>query len=153
MRDERKTYWLSAFQTKLLVRIGVYGSIYMVTLMNLMFVWRLLMEGPGDLLEQYGRFLADFAPAFILFALLLPVVSWDVLKLSHRMVGPIVRFRRALQDLAAGRTVQPIKLRDGDYLTEMRDEFNSLLDALQRLGVPVLKPADPAADNQKRHTA
>ena len=88
MREERKTIWLNVFQTKLLIRIAVYGSIYMITLMNLLFVWRLLLEGPGDLLEQYGRFLADFYPALILFALLFPAVAWDALKFSIASWGP-----------------------------------------------------------------
>jgi methyl-accepting chemotaxis protein len=153
MKEDRKTYWLSIFQTRLLIRLAAYWSIYMVTLTNLLFIWRLLAEGHGDLLEQYGRFLAEFYPALIVFALLLPAVAWDSLRFSHRLVGPLVRFRRALQDLAAGRTVQPIKLREGDFLGEMRDEFNAMLDALQRLGVPVLRPADPAKDSERRHTA
>jgi len=34
----------------------------------------------------------------------------------------------------------------------MRDEFNAMLEALQRLGVPVLKPAVPS-EEEKRRTA
>ena len=153
MSEARKTFWLNVFQTRLLFRIGVYWSIYMITVTNLLFVWRLLAEGPGDLLDQFGRFLAEFYPALIVFAVLMPAVAWDALKFSHRLVGPVVRFRKTLQDMAAGRPVQPIKLREGDYLTEMRDEFNAMLDSLQRMGVPVLKPTHPAEEEQQRHTA
>ena len=150
MSDERKKVWINAFQTKLFMRITVYWVIYIVTLMNLLFVWRLLVEGPGNPLEQYYRFLVEYAPALVMVALLLPAVAWDSIKFSHSLVGPLVNFRKALQELAAGRPVHPIKLRTGDYLTEMRDEFNAMLESLQRLGVPVLKPNEPKQDEQKR---
>jgi hypothetical protein len=150
VRDERTKVWINTFQTRLVMRIAVYCLIYMITLVNMLFAWRLLVEGPGDPVEQYFRFLQDYSPALVLVALLLPAVAWDALKFSHRMVGPLVRFRRALQDMAAGQPIQPIKLRNGDYLVEMRDEFNSMLEALQRLGVPVLKPTDPTEEGQRR---
>ena len=47
MRDVRKQIWVSPFQTKLFVRVGVYWLIYSITLFNFLFIWRLLQEGPG----------------------------------------------------------------------------------------------------------
>jgi hypothetical protein len=72
--------------------------------------------------------------------------------MSHRLVGPLVRFRKTMQDIAAGEVVRPIKLREDDYLTEMRDDFNQMLESLQKRGVPVLAPVDPAkeGDAQKK---
>ena len=61
MTEGRKKVWIHEFQTKLLIRIGLYWLIFLVTLMNLLFVWRLLTEGPGNPLEQYGQFLVDYA--------------------------------------------------------------------------------------------
>lgn len=150
MKDERKKVWIDIFQTRLFIRIGVYWFIYLITLTNLLFGWRLLIEGSGDPVEQYFRFLAESYPLLILVALLLPAVAWDAIVYSHRLVGPVVNFRKTLQDMAAGRPVQPIKLRSGDYLTEMRDEFNAMLDALHRLGVPVLKQTELNEDDQRR---
>ncbi len=132
MRDERKKVWIDAFQTKLFLRMGSYWLIYQLCLWNLVFVWRLLHEGPGNILEQYGRFCMDYAPALAGCVLLLPVLCYDMVKFAHRIVGPIYRFRKAIQALAAGEDVRPVKLRDGDFLTEMQDEFNQLLEALPR---------------------
>ncbi len=153
MREERKKVWIHAFQTKMLIRIGVYWLIYLVTLWNFLFVWRLLQEGPGNILEQYGRVLQDYYPPLILFLALLPVAAWDAVKLSHRLVGPLVRVRRALQDVTAGNSTHPIKFREGDYLLELRDDFNAMLESLQRRGVPVLKPAEPAKEDAQRKGA
>jgi hypothetical protein len=142
MREFRKKVWINVFQTRLILRIALYWVVYMLTVANFLFIFRLLAEGPGNPLEQYGRFLAESAPTFFLFLLLLPIVTWDAVKFSHRLVGPLVRFRQCVRDLAAGKPVEPIRLRKGDYLTEMRDEFNAMLETLERQGLLVLEPKD-----------
>jgi hypothetical protein len=151
MRDERKKVWIHAFQAKMFVRVFLYGLICLVTLGNLLFGYRLLQEGPGDVVDQAVRFTKDYFPALIIFLILLPAAAWDAVKLTHRIVGPLVRVRHTLQQLAAGEPVQHIKFRDGDYLLELRDDLNALLDALQRRGVSAVKPVDPAdADAQRK---
>lgn len=144
MRDERKKVWIDGFQTKLFLRMGSYWLIYQLCLWNLVFVWRVLHEGPGNFLEQYGRFCMDYAPALVGCVLLLPVLGYDMVKFAHRFVGPIHRFRRAIQDLAAGKVVRPIQLREGDFLTDMQDEFNQLLKTLPRPAGAVAQPAGAA---------
>jgi methyl-accepting chemotaxis protein len=143
MRDERSKVWIHTVQTRLFLRLGAYWLISQIALWNLVFVWRLWQEGPGDPVEQYGRFLTDFAPALIGSVVLLPILVWDTIRFAHRVVGPLYRLRRTMQALAAGEAVRPIRLRKDDFLGEVRDDFNCMLEALQRKGVPVLKPADP----------
>jgi nitrogen fixation/metabolism regulation signal transduction histidine kinase len=77
---------------------------------------------------------------------LVPVLAWDTIRMSHRLVGPLVRFRKTMEAIADGEPVRPIKLRDGDYLTDLRDEFNRMLESLQKRGVPVMMPVDPAKE-------
>jgi methyl-accepting chemotaxis protein len=153
MSEERKKVWIHVIQTRLLVRLGMYWVISQVCLWNLVFIWRLLQEGTGEPLEQYGRFLQDFLPAIIGSVLVFPVLAIDAVKFAHRVVGPIYRFRKTMQALAAGETVRPIRLRRDDFLTEMRDDFNQMLDTLQRQGVPVLKPAQSEGGDTPRQTA
>ena len=130
MREERQKVWIHAFQTRIFIRVCAYGLVCLVTLWNLLFVCRLLLEGPGDLPEQYVRFMKEYYPPLLIFLLLLPVAAWDAVKVSHRVVGPLVRIRHGLQQLAAGQPVQPVRFREGDYLLELRDDFNAMLNAL-----------------------
>ena len=66
----------------------------------------------------------------------------------------MARIRTTIKDIGRGELTRPIKLRPGDYLTDLRDEVNQMLDALQRRGVPVLKPVDPAnEDNNDQRTS
>jgi nitrogen fixation/metabolism regulation signal transduction histidine kinase len=80
-------------------------------------------------------------------------MAWDTICFSHRLVGPLVRFRKTMQAIANGEAVRPIKLREGDYLEDLRDDFNKMLEYLQKEGVPIMRPADPASEDSQQRTA
>jgi hypothetical protein len=151
-RDDRKKVWVDQFQTKLTLRIGTYLVLFLIVLSNFLFAWRLLEEGPGDLLEQYLRMLRDYLPVGICLVVLVPVMAWDAIRFSHRIVGPLVRFRHTMQAVGNGEAVRPIKLRKGDYLNDLRDDFNQMLEGLQRRGVSVLKPTEPTVGESDQRT-
>ena len=109
-------------------------------------MWRLLYEGPSNPAVKLRRVLLDFYPAMIVFLALFPAIALDAIKFTHKLVGPLVRFRQTIRDVAEGKPVQPIRLRKDDMLTEMRDEFNAMLESLQKRGVPVLKPLSPSEE-------
>src|SRR5687767_7863904 len=148
--NDRKKVWVDRFQTRLFYRIGAYLLIYLVCLGNLLFIWRLLEEGAGNPLQQYVGVLLEYSPALVCLIVLMPVMAYDAIRFSHRLVGPMVRFRRAMEAIARGEAVRPIKLREGDFLGELRDDFNRMLEALQKQGFPVLKPTDGPDDQQPR---
>ena len=153
MSEGRKKVWIHGYQTRILLRISCYWLIYLVAIWNLLFVWRLLVEGPGNLVDQYLRFLRDYSAPLILFLALMPLAAWDAVKFGHRVVGPLVRVRHTLRELSDGKPVRPLRFRDGDYLGELRDDFNGMLEALQRRGVPVLKPAEADEPSTERKPA
>jgi nitrogen fixation/metabolism regulation signal transduction histidine kinase len=64
--------------------------------------------------------------------LILPAILYDVVRLSHRWVGPIYRLRTALQALSRGETVPPISFRAGDFWQELAGDFNVVADELKR---------------------
>src|SRR5690606_19256934 len=92
----------------------------------------------------------DFWPTLLCFVIVVPVLCWDAVRFSHRLVGPIFRFRKTIHALANGEPVRPIKLRNGDFLTEMKDDMNLLLEHLQQQGIPALKPAPGEEESTQR---
>jgi hypothetical protein len=153
MRNDRKKMWIDQFQTKLFIRIGVYMGFYLFCLGNLLFIWRLLEDGPGNPFYQYAQVMADNAPALICLLVLMPFLIYDAMQFSHRLVGPMVRFRRAMEAITRGEAIRPLKLREGDFLNEFRDDFNQMLLVLQKHGVQVLLPNDGAEESKERQTA
>lgn len=121
-----------AVQGALLFRAARYWvlSLSMVaglTVLGWLFVW----PGVPTVVSDWGQLapLAEvLAVGFVVTVLMLPVVLYDLSKLSNRFVGPIYRLRRSLNDLADGKPVQPIKFRDGDYWQDVADAFNRVLE-------------------------
>ncbi len=146
MTEERTKVLVDPFQTGLTLRIAGYLVVFLVVFTNFLFAWKMWTEGPVAPWAQFVETLQANVPVFVLLLVLVPVMAWDTIRFSHRLVGPLIRFRQAMRELAAGGQVRPIKLREDDYLVEMRDEFNAMLDELQKRGVPVLKPIDPDQD-------
>ena len=58
----------------------------------------------------------------------LPLAVIDMVRLSHRFAGPMVRFRRAMHELGRGEQVEPLLFRDGDFWQDLATDFNAVCD-------------------------
>jgi hypothetical protein len=154
MNNEQRTkVWVDHFQTRLTIRMVAYLLLSLFVLVNFLFGWRMWQEGTADPVGQFVRTLSDYLPVWICLLALAPVMVLDAIGFTHRLVGPLVRFRQVFQDVANGVPVRPIKLRSGDHLGELRDDVNRMLESLHRRGLPVLKPVDPTEEESKQRTS
>lgn len=71
-------------------------------------------------------------PIAIASLLMLPVIAYDMVQLSNRFAGPILRLRRSMLRLAQGETVEPITFRENDFWRELAAEFNVVAAELQK---------------------
>jgi len=78
----------------------------------------------GELLSLHRR----FWPGLILAVILLGMHS---VLTSHRVSGPLYRFRQVLRGAAKGDVSQQIRLRRHDFLLDEADTINELLEALR----------------------
>lgn len=85
---------------------------------------------------------------------MVPYFMYDLIKLTHRFAGPMVRFGNALHRSALGEMVEPIHFRKGDYWQEIADDFNIVLQRIPHDHEPVAADSpetmkcDAAADMQ-----
>jgi hypothetical protein len=79
----------------------------------------------------------QLGPPCLASFVLVPLLVIDTLRLSNRLVGPLVRLRDGLRRLARGEQVSPIHFRTGDFMEELANEFNrvSALAGQKRLDV------------------
>lgn len=70
------------------------------------------------------------APTLVAILALAPIFARDMVRFSHRFVGPIVRLRREIHELANGKTNPPLKFRDNDYWQELAVDFNEIAQQL-----------------------
>jgi len=67
---------------------------------------------------------------------------WDAIKHTHRIVGPIVQFVRAIQKIAAGEEVELLQLRKDDYLHEFEGRIQRDAQSPGKPGAIQLKTSD-----------
>lgn len=128
-------------QGRLLARTSLYWVLYHAVLWMAMFLYRYaehrgaVMAGaePRSFADLYGQFVHEHHAMWFCAFAILPIVLWDLLKFSHRVVGPLVRFQRTLESLTAGDAVQDVRLRRGDLLFDLQTTFNQYLASLRTL--------------------
>ena|SRR2546425_11168363 len=63
--------------------------------------------------------------------LVAPLSIWVGAVYAFKFCGPIYRFRRFFEELAAGRWDPPCRLRKGDDLQDVKDSINACLDLMK----------------------
>jgi hypothetical protein len=89
--------------------------------------------GPSrTFLDLLSEMFHRYGPGFVASLILLPIAMMDVVRLSNRFVGPVMRLRGALQDMAAGRPVKPLNFRDDDFWCDLAGDLNEVAVRLNR---------------------
>jgi hypothetical protein len=141
----RRRIWIDHFQTLLFCRMAIYFLAGGLTAWSVLTVERaftqmvLLLDGLGPSTRLLSVGLAVSLGALFLY---------DLCVVTHRLVGPIYRFRKLIQAITAGEEVELVQLRKGDYLMEMRDELNQMLLVLQERGAVVIKTPEQVKQQQ-----
>lgn len=133
-------------QGKLAIYVMINAVLYIFLLAVFLFAplaYRMNMD------ESVSRELQEVATAFLalhehfwpaIFILLI-IIGIHSIRFSHRMVGPVYRFKQILNEIQMKDLSTIIRLRPGDFLLDLKDEFNSTTLAL-RTGVKDLKEED-----------
>jgi len=83
-----------------------------------------------------NAFMASIIPMILVgiaaAVLVLPVLLFDVVRVSHRFAGPLVRFKRHLREAADGGPMRRLSFRDEDFWPEIAEAYNDLLDRIER---------------------
>ena len=76
--------------------------------------------------EHSLAFLDQVWPCLPSLLLILPLVIFDVVRLSNRFAGPIYRLRVHLNNLQQSTDVSPLHFRDDDYWQQLAEPINAL---------------------------
>ncbi len=130
-------------QGALILRVVLYWVLCLVTITLMLLCWRIL-TGPARLFyTHFDDMWFHYGPAMIASCIMLPLLVVDIVRLSNRFVGPLVRLRRAMRALARGEHVAPVSFREGDFWLEFAQEFNAVLARVQR------QPAGPGPEREE----
>jgi len=146
--QRKKLFVDTKVQGALVARTILYWLSCVITISLMILCWR-IVTGP---VQMFSTHLDDMwffhGPAIIASLLLLPLVLIDILRLSNRFTGPLVRLRRSMRALARGEHVEPIEFRDDDFWHEFADEFNALAAKIQDQPATDLKSKEQPEEGQ-----
>lgn len=156
--QRKKKFVSGPIQGRLMIRMGVYWVLYHIILWHAMFMFRYVeyrVESTSSGLhmpigDMYNQFLLDYYPIIFCAVVALPIVLVDLMNLSHRIAGPLVRFEAALNDLMAGKDVRKVTLRKGDLMVEFQAEFNKYLDWLHEHNQATITESDVMSRDQEK---
>ena len=134
-------------QGALAARVVLYWRLVLFKIGGLMLLWHMIAM-PVTPLDQHLRELwSYFRPTAMVSLLLLPIVVLDLLRLSHRFAGPILRLRRTMRELADGKSVEAIHFRKGDFWQDLAGDFNTVAAQLQAART-LAAESQPTADDE-----
>lgn len=118
-------------QGTLLLRVLLYWGASIATVAGGLVLWRAYHQPDVLMTGHLEDLWLQFRPALYASLLVLPFVLLDVLRMSHRIVGPFYRLRKEMQRLARGDDVESVSFRHNDFWREMALEFNSIAARLK----------------------
>jgi hypothetical protein len=132
----RKRLFVDAkVQGALIVRVVFYWLYCLLTIALMILCWR-IVTGPARLFyTHFSDMWFFYGPAVIASFVLLPLVIIDIVRLSNRFVGPMLRMRNSMHALARGEEVEPLEFRENDFWHDFANEFNALRQRVMQLSV------------------
>lgn len=126
--DFRKQFFVDRqVQGRLVLRVILYGLTLQFTVFLLTLCWQMACQPPRPFYMHLEQVWRNLAPAMLASWLILPLVVLDIIRVSNRFAGPLLRVRRALRALANGEDVQPLRFRCGDFWQDFAEDFNRLV--------------------------
>jgi hypothetical protein len=112
-------------QSSLLRRMCGQWLMFFVANVLALVAWTITTEPPANSQYETIQLVAQrLAPFLLVSVALAPVFFWDTLKLTNRFAGPIVRVRRALLQIAEGKSPGELEFRSGDFWRCLANDLN-----------------------------
>jgi hypothetical protein len=123
--ERRKRYFVDAKVQGALLRQAIWYWLWSSALFALLIVvYRVAPAWLSGQEQGWSRLWYHIAPYLLASAALFPLIVAKANRFSNRFVGPMVRIRKTLKQLANGEIPEPIELRDKDYYRELAADIN-----------------------------
>ena len=117
-------------QAELLFRMAIYWVFSALVLVSILICWRILFGPSRDISVHVDYLWFQYKPVVIASLILLPLLLFDMLRVSNRFAGPMIRLRRAMERLSDGeKNITPLNFRENDFWQGLANDFNRLLES------------------------
>lgn len=118
-------------QGELLFRALIYWCFCMVMLEICVAGWLYINEPSANFWQVVRKSLEMNAPAFFCSMFLLPLILFDLLRVSSRFAGPVQSVRLTLRQLAEGKPARRVYLRRDDFWQDLAHYANLVADKVE----------------------
>ena len=118
-------------QGELLFRAIIYWCFCMVMLEISVIGWLYMNEPSLPLSQLVWQSLEMNGPAFFCSIFLLPLILFDLLRVSSRFAGPVQSVRLTLRQLAEGKPARRVYLRRDDFWQDLAHFANVVADKVE----------------------
>jgi hypothetical protein len=147
--QRRKIFIDRPIQLAVLLRTALYWAMCTMAQVLMVLFFGMVASSQQDFPSLHPQVTWHLQVTLLASIALLPILLWDVLKLSHRWVGPIFRLRTALRTLSRGETISPVKFRGRDFWQDLASDLNAVAAQLEKTRTP---NSEPAADRKPTTT-
>jgi hypothetical protein len=124
--NRRRFYVDSKVQSVLIGRVILYWILSTLLLGIITVCWMVITDPLKMSYLEHIDMWFFVGPICVVSVMVLPLIVIDVIRISNRFVGPILRLRRSMRDLAQGKNVDPITFRRDDFWRDFADDFNAV---------------------------
>lgn len=117
-------------QTTLAVRVGLYWVACVGYFAVVLFFSQIMYDPEVSLLDHIQDYLFDMIHWVPAILLLLPLVIYDMLRISQRVLLPIEEVRQGLEVLATGKVPEPIACTDEEFNHALMVTYNDIRDSV-----------------------
>jgi hypothetical protein len=144
MNQNRRAFLLvdREVQGALLLRATIYWAFCLISISLMVLCWSAYLGPPRRFVDLMTDLYFRYGPAMAASLILLPIVLLDVIRTSNRFVGPVVRLRAGLRELAENRPAQPLNFRDDDFWRDMATDFNKAAARCAREAMELSRPTE-----------
>jgi signal transduction histidine kinase len=122
----KKLYVNQEVQGAIIVRTVLHWCFNLCAVLLVVVIWTVIRDPSQNAIKLLFEAFVYFSPAIVASVVLLPLLVYDILKISHRVAGPLLRLRCEMGKLAEGHDVDSLKFREHDHWSDLADEFNRL---------------------------
>ena len=125
--QRRRRYFVDPQVQSALLRQAVYYWLWTTaTFSFVILVYRLFPAWVSDAGLKPGRLWYQMSPYIVASAVLFPIAVFNAIRFSNRFVGPMVRVREALKQLAQGDAPDRLMFRKNDFWADIADDVNKI---------------------------
>lgn len=152
---KRSLYRIVSWRTQgpILGRLVVHFVTYNALLLSMILIAWMIRTEPGDAASRAAEIRERLGLMLYCAAAILPLVIWDMLTITHRVAGPLFRFKTLMREFESTGVMHKAHLRNNDLVDEFCSDFNRFVDSVHARLPSSVPAADSTPDSERAEAA